>query len=176
MQEGNVQAILNAFENEMNGLERAAGAAVAVEMRMRMIGECSEDVRKKLKELVEKAKAKKTKCSSKKSVNYWDCDLCYLDDAIAIVFKDDLTADEREKVDKFRRKRNALLHSDFVKLMELLGIPPTGRNLTGGKRNILQNKDIKESFISVTRNQGLVTFQKEANAVKVILEKIILKL
>lgn len=172
MTPGEINAMLNNVNSIQLSLDEAAGKAVMVETRMRLIGELSPSVQKTLKTLVTESKRKE------KSSDYWDCDLSFLDDALDIVFHAQLDEIERQKVAEFRNKRNALIHGDFVSLMELMGIVPTGRQITDGKRNLLKNRDIKEAILSIasTRNQGFQKFRSQASEIINILDRLLFSL
>jgi len=177
MTPGEIGAMLTNLNNIQLKLEAASGAAVAVEMRMRLIGQLSEPVRDKLKELVNVYKAS-NKLKKTPSNKYWDCELSFLDQAIDEIFHDKLEPGERQKIEDFRPLRNKLLHADFVNLMKRMGIDPTGRQIlsTAGNRNILDSADIKEAILSIDRNQGFEKFQTRAKGVSSILEKLIFSL
>ncbi len=168
MTPGEITTMLNNINSIQLSLDEASGSAVMVETRMRLIGELNQQVRNKIKELVVHSKRKG------KSTEYWDCELSYLDDAIDAVFQGQLEPLERNKIQQFRGQRNALLHGNFVDLMELMDMPPTGRHFSNKGRNILENKDIKEAILSISRNQGFQKFLIQAKEVVVILDKLIL--
>lgn len=172
MTPGEINAMLSNINSTQLSLDEAAGKAVLVETRMRLIGELSQTVQSSSKTLVTQSKRKG------KSSDYWNCDLSFLDDALDIVFQTQLDAIERQKVAGFRSKRNASLHGDFVSLMELMGISPTGRQITDGKRNLLENRDIKEAILSIasTRNQGFQKFRSQASEIINTLDKILFSL
>ena len=157
-------------------LDTAAGAALAVEIRMRLIGQLSPQIQEKLKDLV-KAHVLTFKKPPKNlpSDKYWDCNLSFLDQAIDEIFQNELKPFEREQIKKFRTLRNKLLHADFINLMIKMKISPTGRQIisTGGDRNILDNTDIKESILSIKRNQGFSKFRIQAKGVISILDQIL---
>ena len=160
----------NILPNNRLKLATAAGEAVDVEIRMRLIGQFSEQVRNKIQELVAKKKRKK-------SSDYWDCDLFFLEQAIIDVFRDKLESSKINTIEKFRILRNKLLHADFVGLMEELGIEPTSQEIfKHGKRGIVMNKDIKEALLSVERNQGFKTFEMLARETSSILDKLLINL
>lgn len=180
MRIGEIGAMISNINNIQVVLNSAAGAALMVELRMRLIGELSQSVRDKLIVLVDIFKKNHPK---KKNVldTYWNCDLSYLDDAIVEVFKYQLDNVQLKKLDGFRKLRNKLLHADFVGLMEELGIPPTGRQILdpmNDKRNLLTSANIKESILSVSssRTRGLQTVEREAKEVTLILDKLIYSL
>lgn len=158
-------------------LDTATGAVVAVEVRMRLIGELCEQVQDRFTELV--ATAKKNKEVRKDaSDKYNHCDLFFLDQAIYEVFHDKLEFDECKKIKEFRPLRNKLLHGDFVRLMILMKIAPTGRQILSiaSNRNILTNADIREAILSIDRNQGFEHVERLAKEVKTILESLMLGL
>lgn len=177
MRIGEIGAMISNINNIQQSLNSAAGAALMVELRMRLIGQLSQSVREKLTEIVDSFLKKNPK---KKNVldTYWNCELAFLDDAIGEVFKDKLDEYELKKLDSFRKLRNKLLHADFVGLLEELGIPPTGRQILSpfnNTRNILTSDDIKEAILSVSsdRTRGLATVEKKAKEVINILDKLL---
>jgi hypothetical protein len=156
-------------------LQEASGPTVAVELRMRLIGQFSQSVRDRVKELIKEWKTKNPKSKRKPPDKYWECDLCFLDKAIADVFQDSISSTECEALLEFRDLRNSLLHADFIALMTSLKIVPTGRQLLSinGNRNILPPEDIEEAIKSVDRNQGLKRVQQKACEVITILDKLL---
>ena len=157
------------IDNIQLKLNDAAGISVAIELRMRLIGQLSEAVRSKLKELATGNKR------SRMSSDYWDCKLFLLDEAILAVFHDTLDDNEREKIKKFRALRNELLHANFVDLMELLAIEPQGREIISANenRNMLHTPDIKEALMSIDRLQGFEIFNRIAHEIVTILDRLI---
>lgn len=59
-----------------------------------------------------------------------------------------------------------------------MDIPPTGRQITNGKRNLLENRDIKEAILSIAsiRNQGFQKFRDHTSEIINIPDKILLSL
>ncbi len=100
MTPGEIGAMLTNLNNIQLKLEAASGVAVAVEMRMRLIGQLCEPVRDKLKELVNAYKAS-NKLKKTPSNNYWDCELSFLDQAIDEIFHDKLEPNEQQKIAGF---------------------------------------------------------------------------
>ena len=90
------------------------------------------------------------------NAEYWKCNLFFLEKSIIRVFSNKLTAVELNKLEKFRDIRNFLFHGNLVSLMELLGIPPKGRQITQGKRNDLAKGAIKEPVIGIAVGQHQV--------------------
>ena len=176
MKPGEITSMLNNFGHAQLHLNEAAGYAVMVEVRMRLIGQLCEEVRNALVEVVDKYMQDNPKCKRKPKVNYWECDLQFLDDAIDQVFAEKLTSKKRQQIDEFRGLRNKLLHGDFVNLMVLMGIVPTGRVLDpNGKRNVLEEKDLREAILSIgsERNQGFKKIREKAENVISILDELL---
>lgn len=153
-------------------LDSCAGAAVAIEIRMRLIGEFHDPVKNKLKEIVKKYQKDK-KLKDTPPYEYWNCKLCFLDDAIDQIFTDKLTEIESKILNSFRRLRNEFMHANFVKLMRLMGIEATGRQVLANRRNTLNQPEIEEAIKSIERNQGFEKFRERANEVICILDKLI---
>jgi hypothetical protein len=168
------QGIRNNLQNIQLKLERASGLALSTELRMRLIGQLSDPVKNKLKDLYLKNKKEK-KPKRSPSDQYWDCDLWFLELGIIETFRGKLTDQQIEEIKRFRDLRNKLLHGDFVGLMNELKVTPVGRQIfpKTGEKNILQPDDIKEAIISIDRTVGLSTFNEKAINVIGILDKII---
>ncbi len=181
MTKGGVNAMLQCFDKIQSKLNESCGLSVAIELRMRLIGQLFTKVREKLITLVDEehqTRLKKNSKAKKKGAKFWNCKLQFLDQAIEALFLNNLEKSEGDKVKKFRGLRNKLLHADFIGFMEILGIEPTGRiiqrnNPTG--RNIVKKGDIVESVKSVEsqRNQGLSKFIIQAHSILEILDNII---
>ena len=157
MTQGEIGAMIGTIQNIEDKLNQAAGVAVAVELRMRLIGELSEPVRSKLQELM---RANRIKTNQE----YWQCNLKYLEQAIFFVFSNNLNPKDLEVLESFRKLRNKLLHADFVGLMLELKMHPAGREA-----------DIREAIMSIDK-QGLGDFEAQAKEVVSILDKLILSL
>jgi len=144
-------------------LNEAAGPALGVEVRMRLIGEMSKEVRDKVKELVlqdYKEYKKGNPKAKKESSDFGKCDLFFLNTAICEVFKDQLSALELEELKKSTPYRNKTLHGDFVGLLEKMGMILHGREVLSiaGERNALKSSEIKESLVSIAN--GSPTFSQ----------------
>lgn len=85
---------------------------------------------------------------------------------------------KRQIMAEFSKLRNKLFHADFVALMKLLKITPTGRKMLqiGGKltRVELKKYEILEAVLSTERNNGFTHMRMLAEEVKEILGTIIL--
>ncbi len=159
--------------NTLLKLSTASGAAVSVEVRMRLIGEFSEKVQKKLEELALSRKSKKelTKTPNHK---YWECNLNLLEEAVLEIFRHHFSSGVVSKIQSFRSMRNSLLHGNFVKLMKFLEIDGTGRQLgADGKRNILHPSEIAEAIKSIDRDGGFEKCETQAKEVATILDDFI---
>lgn len=170
-----IEPLLSYMNNIDVKLQEACGPTVAVELRMRLIGQFSQPVRDRVKELIQEWKAKNPKSKRKHSDKYWECDLCFLDQAIADIFQSSISQREHEILLEFRALRNSLLHADFIALMTSLNILPTGRQLLSlnGDRNLLLSKNIEEAIKSIDRNQGLSTVRQKAREVISILDNLL---
>jgi hypothetical protein len=141
-------------------LGEAAGLIVAAEFKMRLIGELSTRVQGELKGKI-----------------FLDCNLELLEEAIIVVFPDEFDFRELQQFKVFRKIRNKFVHADFVELMEIMGIEPTGREVfRDGKRNILERVNLKEVILSIERNNVLSKLRTMVNEVIILLDKIILKI
>jgi hypothetical protein len=166
-------------------LSEATGPAVGVELRMRITGELSDEVRKKIIEIRDKEEISTeeiecTKCKhiikrnkKKSSAKYLDCNLEYLEQAILEVFKNRLTQSQVESLETARKIRNKLLHGDFVKLMNQLNIEPLGREIMKDGYKALKATEMSEAIISVDKNGGLERCRSYSNEASEILDNII---
>lgn len=158
--------ITGLFNNIKFKINEALGPAVTLEIRMRLIGQFSNSIRDKLKELYKKDKRKYG------SSNYWDCKLVALEEAIIEVFADRFKELEYENFQKFRQWRNKFLHGDFVTdLIKFIGINAAGIKISQNGRNILKPSNIQEAIISVDQNQSLNEFGKLANGINDFLDQ-----
>ncbi len=137
-------------------------------MLMRLIGEECDLVQNELKENYKRDDWKA------KSPNFWDCSLWSLAKAIVEVFSDKIELDESEKTRKIKDLRNLLFHSNFVELMNKLGIEPIGLQIFPAKE--LKRKNIKETILSLEKNGVLRQVEIRANEAIAILKKILLSL
>lgn len=157
MQFGEISARLNSIENIQFKMDEAAGTALSVELRMRLLTELSQPVQIALK-----------------NKEYYKCELGHLEKAILLVFQDKLELGEKEKLTKFLNLRNKLMHGEFVSFAKLQGIVPKGQQIiSSNTKNTLSMSNIKESILSVDWNQAFPEFRKLANEVKAIIDKLI---
>ncbi len=171
---GTMTAIIKSIKDVEASFDAAAGATLAVEFRMRLLAEHSEEVRNELSLIV------KTKKRYTHERHYWNCRLVDLDQAIDAVFASGLTPEEQKALVEFRDLRNKLFHADFVNLMKLLKITPSGRELKqiNGKleRMELKEHQIRDAAVAIDINGGFNQMRKLAEEVKGILGKIIMGL
>jgi len=160
-------------------LDESAGAALSVEVRMRLIAELNQQVRSKIAELVEeehKKRLKKNANAQKKDENYWECNLCFLNEAICIVFQDQLSDENVKKLKRYAPFRNKIMHGDFVGLMDKLGLILPGRKILSiaGDREALKKAEIKESIVSIANgHSGISKVCSEIREVQGILDALI---
>lgn len=168
MNASQINTMINNIDSVQIKINSATGAAVMVELRMRLIGELCARVRERLKDSI----------TSKKEPNqYWNCKLSFLDDAVDIVFQEVLNLSQRQQLSEFRNLRNKLLHGNFVGLMELMGITPGSRLIEkDGSRALLQPTEIKEAVLSIDRQNGFAIVETKAKNVIAILDEILLSL
>lgn len=97
--------VITHLNNLQLKLDEACGGAVAVELRMRLIGELCKKVRDKVKELVTNdhlERAKKNPKAKRGSDKYSECKLYFLDEAIDQIFHDKMDSVSRQKIADFR--------------------------------------------------------------------------
>jgi len=153
-----VESLITVLHNIQLKIDAAAGAATALELRLRIIAQLEIKVRDELR--------KKTKKS------YHKTELEHLISAILDVFQDKLDATEQEIIRKCRPPRNKTTHGSFAELMiELIGEAP-GRQLDNRtlKRMPLEEDDIIEGALCIERNGGLDEFSRRARLAVSILE------
>jgi len=174
--QGEMEPMLSNLNHIQGELDQAAGAVVAVEIRMRLIGQLCEPVREKLKEIVQKKRRigscdKCGRSEKKLSYKYEDCNLEPLGQAIEEVFCNYKEFD----LGRFRILRNKFIHVAWVKLMKKLDIEPTGRQILSrsGDRNRLKSSDTKESILSFKRNEGFAKVRKEGAKMREILDTLL---
>ncbi len=176
---GGIEAMLRSVENVEASFDAVAGATMAFEQRMRLISELCALVRRELVVIVarENAKLVAKKRRANLSDKFWDCKLEHLEEALDQVYGPKLDQQERQKLLEFRTLRNKLFHANFVKLMKLLNIRPSGRERkqVGGQlvRVELRDDEIREAILSIERNNGFGKMRELAQDVKDILRKII---
>ncbi len=157
MQSGEINSILIHLDSLQLKMDKAAGAALSVELRMRLLAELSQPMRSELK---------KNK--------YWNTELKFLVRAINVAFNDELELADKQKIDNFVKSRNNLLHGDFVGFAKSQDTSLTGRQiLSSSKRNILVAQNIKESIVSVDWNQVFPKFRKLAKDAEYVINKLL---
>ena len=164
-EKGQILAMLSMFNNIRLQLGEATEAVVSAEFKMRLIGELYSPVRDKINVLA----------TRKDQSDYWNCNLKLVAKVLIEEFAGKVDKDKLERIKEFPDRRNALLHGNFIELLDLLGLPKSGRECSGdGTRNTLESKDMKESISSVSQNRGLADMRTLANVVNMILDDIIL--
>lgn len=171
-----INPILNSLYAIQSQLNKAAGTAVAIEMRMRLIGQFSSRVRDLLKDLVSIHNTEHPDYEEKTD-KYWKCDLCFLDQAIEKSFRTQLNEQEQKALLKFRNLRNGLLHANFIKVMECLDISTKSRKAlssnTNNDKDLIERKDIEEAVKAINTHQGFQQFLARANVVISILDRLL---
>jgi hypothetical protein len=156
-----IEGLICVLNNIQAKINAASGAATALELRLRIIGQLEPKVQAVLKK--------------NKKPSYHKADLVDLIDAVLEVFQDKLDLEEQKKIKNCRHPRNKAIHGSFAELMfELTGESP-GREIDTriGKRKSLTADNIVEGVLSIDRNRGLENFTQRAKEVIQILEKIL---
>lgn len=145
-------------------IDAAAGAATALELRLRIIAQLDKSVREEL-ENQQKLRKKRFKA-------FHQADLEDLIAAVIEVYKDKIDDDERRTIESCRLPRNKASHASLAELMiQLTGAAP-GRQLDHRtlKPMPLDENDIIEGAVCIERNRGLDEFSKRARIAVSILE------
>lgn len=158
-----IEALIQILNNIRLKSDAAAGAATALELRLRIIAELEPNVQIALKR--------------QKKPPYFKADLIDLIDAVIEVFQDKLDPMSQDKIKSCRPPRNKVAHGSFAELMIELNGEALGRDLDGrtGKYNPIEKGDIVEGVICIERNRGLESFTLRANEAIEILEQKILR-
>ncbi len=159
-----IEPVLEQLEHLAIKEGEALGSLIAVELRMRLICQLSENVRIKLKGHVKKDRDQE----------YWNCKLCHIEAAILEAFGQNLSENEIQELKFYRQLRNELAHANFVELMKLLNIQETGREiLPSGKRTNLDVSDIQGAIVSVDSSPAFGRVRSQAGEVSAILDKLL---
>ncbi len=158
-----IEGLISVLHNIQSKIDAAAGAATALELRLRTIAQLDSKVRDELR--------KKTKKPFHKA------ELEHLIPAVLEVFQSNLNSIEREKITNCRPPRNKTSHASFAELMIALNGEALGREIDPHtlKRKPLEEDDIIEGAICIERNGGLDEFSKRAREAVLILESKILR-
>lgn len=158
-----VDSLITILHNIQLKIDSAAGAATALELRLRIIAQIEEKVRDELK--------KNTK------EPFHQAALKHLISAVLEVFQDKLDATEQSIIKQCRPPRNKTAHGSFAELMIELAGEASGRQLDNRtlKPLPLAEDDIIEGAICIERNGGLGDFSKLANRAASILEEKIIR-
>jgi len=164
-----IEGLISILHNIQLKIDAAAGAATAVELRLRIIAQLEVKVREELK-IQQKSRKKRDKA-------FHQADLEDLISAVLEIYKDKIDADERKIIESCRLPRNKAAHASFAELMiQLTGEAP-GRQLDHRtlKPMPLDEEDIIEGAICIERNRGLDEFAKRARIAVSILESKIMR-
>jgi hypothetical protein len=156
-----VEGLIYILKNIQGKIDAASGAATALDLRLRIIGQSEPEVQAVLKK--------------NKKPPYHKAHLSDLIDAVLEVFQDRLDLEEQDKIKNCRLPRNKAVHGSFVELMlELSGdAPGLEIDTRTGRRKPLAENDIIGGVQSIEMNRGLEEFTKRANEAIKILEKIL---
>lgn len=159
-----IEPLISILHNIQLKIDAAAGAATALELRLRIIAQLDKSVREELKN--------QQKLRKKRSKAFHQADLEDLIAAVIEVYKDKIDDDERRTIESCRLPRNKAAHASFAELMiQLTGAAP-GRQLDHRtlKPMPLDEDDIIEGAVCIERNRGLDEFSKRARIAVSILE------
>lgn len=158
-----IEGLITILHNIQSKIDAAAGAATTLELRLRIIAQLNDNVRKELK--------------IKTNKPFHRADLEHLISSVLKVFQDNLDPVEREKITNCRPPRNKTSHASFAELMIALNGEALGREIDSHtlKRKPLEEDDIIEGAICIERNGGLDEFSKRAREAVLILENKILR-
>lgn len=158
-----VEGLVSTLHDIQLKIDAAAGAATALELRLRIIAQLSDNVRVELR--------KKT------SKPFYKAHLEDIISAVLKVFEDNLDSIEREKITNCRLPRNKTSHASFAGLMISLNGEALGREIDPHtlKRKPIEEDEIIEGAICIGRNGGLEEFSKRAREAIFILEDKILR-
>ncbi len=160
-----IGALIQTLKNIQPKIDTAAGAATALELRLRVIAQLEPKVQIAL--------------GKKANSQYHKGPLSYLIDVILEVFQDRLDPADQEKIKICRLPRNKVIHGSFAELMIELNGEALGREIDPrtGKHRPLEKIDIIEAAISIDHTQGLEDFSRRANeAIDILERKILLSL
>jgi len=158
-----IGGLISILHNIQMKIDAAAGAATALELRLRVIAQLDSRVKDALKQKTKKL--------------FYRAELEQLIEAVLTVFHDKLDAVEQEKLRKCRPPRNKTTHASFAELMIALNGEAPGREIDPDtlKPKLLDEDDVIEGAICIERNRGLDDFAKIAREVVLILEQKILR-
>ena len=152
---------INALHNLQGKIDEAAGAATALEMRLRIVAELVQEVQDELR--------KRTKDS------YHEAKLYHLIPAILEVFHDYLIDAERQQIESCRPPRNKLTHASFVEFMLAVNGEAPGRIIDRRtmKGRPLNEGNLLEGSMSLDHSGALENFTRKARqAIAIVEDKI----
>lgn len=159
-----IEPLISILHNIQLKIDTAAGAATALELRLRIIAQLDIKVREELKT---QQKQRKKRCKA-----FHHADLEDLISAVLETYKDKIDEDEKGIIESCRLPRNKATHGSFAELMiQLTGKAP-GRQIDHRtlKPMPLDEDDIIEGAVCIERNRGLDEFSKRARIAASILE------
>lgn len=162
-----IEPLISILHNIQLKIDAAAGAATALELRLRIIAQLDVSIREELKN--------QQKLRKKRPKDFHQADLEDLIAAVIEIYKNKIDDDERRIIESCRLPRNKAAHASFAELMiQLTGEAP-GRQLDHRtlKPMPLDEDDIIEGAVCIERNRGLDEFSKRARiAVSILEEKV----
>jgi len=149
-----MSGVCNALGNIQFKIDAAAGAATALEMRLRIVAELLQEVQDKLKEPYHKAR------------------LYDLIPAVLTVFQDQLSQEEVQCIERCRPPRNKLSHASFVEFMLAVNGSAPGRKLNPQTRKPyeLKKENLLEASLSVDHSRAFENFTSTVRTAVAIVE------
>lgn len=158
-----IEPLISTLHNIQLKIDSAAGAATALELRLRIIAQLEPKVQEILK--------------TKTKESFYRVKLEHLIAAVLHVFKDKLNSAEYDAIIECRIPRNKLIHASLVELMIKLNEEALGREIDPqtGKGKPLREDDLVEGAKLIERSRGLDIFSQRARVAIEILERKILR-
>lgn len=158
-----IEPLISTLHNIQLKIDSAAGAATALELRLRIIAQLENKVQIELKRKTKKP--------------FYKAELEHLIFAVLEVFKEKLDPTEHNAIIRCRPPRNKLIHASLVELMINLNGEALGREVdpNTGKGKPLAEDDLVEGAKCIERSRGLDIFSQRAREAVVILETKILR-
>ncbi len=158
-----IEPLISTLHNIQSKIDDAAGALIALELRLRIIAQLEPKVQEELK--------KKT------SDFFYEANLSYLITAVLEVFQEKLDPAEQELIKSCRMPRNKLAHASFVEFLIELNGEAEGRVIDPktGKKNSLEKHDLVEGAKCIERGSGLPQFSSKVKITIQILESKIMR-
>ena len=154
-----IEPLKSTLYNIQLKIDAAAGAMIALELRLRIIAELEPKVQDELKQLT--------------SDPFYAANLVHLIDSVLKIFNNNLKHEDHAAIKRCRKPRNKLAHASLVEFMLELNDEALGREIDRGtgKGKPLQKHEIVEGAKCIERSRGLDDFACNAREAVLILER-----